>query len=172
MASPAGVIFDSSVLSAFAVVGRLDLLEARYAGRAAWAIEVQAEIVRGLAVAPSLSAVLTAAWLGEPTRCLAVDEIERTRLALGGTSRDRRHHGEAASLVIAAQHGLVFAVDDRDATLLARARGTPTTGTIPILRASVRSGALTAQVALDLIIEMREQHARRLPDVTIDDLRH
>jgi hypothetical protein len=33
-----GDIFDSSPLSAFCVVGRLDLLAARFTGRAQWAI--------------------------------------------------------------------------------------------------------------------------------------
>lgn len=167
----AGFIFDSSVLSAFAVVGRLDLLEQRYAGRATWAVEVRVEIVQGLGVAPSLSDVLSATWLGEPIHSFAVDEIERTRLALGGTSRDRRHRGEAASIVIAGDCGLAFAVDDRDATLLARARGVPTIGTVPILQACVRSSAVTAGEAFRLLTEMREQHRRRLPDVTVDDFR-
>ena len=167
----AGTIFDSSVLSAFAVVGRLDLLAGRYSGRATWAIEVQVEIVQGLATAPALSAVLGAVWLGEPVHSFAVDEIERVRLALGGTSRDRRHSGEAASIVIAGTTGLAVAVDDRDATLLARTRGIGTIGTVPILQACVRSGAVTAEAAYRLIAEMRVQHGRRLPAVTIGDFR-
>lgn len=87
-------VFDSSVLSAFCVAGRLDLLENRYAGRTAWTIEVQDEIVRGLGEAPSLSDLLSAPWLGEPVRSFAVGEIERMRRRLGGGLRDRRHSGK------------------------------------------------------------------------------
>lgn len=165
-----GYIFDASVLSAFCVVRRLDLLAERYAGRASWSVEVQDEIFRGLAAAPTLSDVLSADWLAEPIRSFAVDEIERVRLALGGTSRDRRHLGEAATIVIAEQYGLTVALDDRDATLLARARGLGTIGTLPILQACVRVGAVTGDEALRLLTEMREVHGRRLPFVTADDL--
>lgn len=166
-----GYIFDASVLSAFCVVGRLDLLAERYAGRASWSVEVQDEIIRGLAAAPTLSDVLSAGWLGEPIRSFAVDEIERARLALGGTSRDRRHLGEAATIVIAQRYSLTVALDDRDATLLARARGLGTIGTLPILQACVRAGAVTGDEALRLLTEMREVHGRRLPLVTADDIR-
>src|ERR1700693_5340715 len=97
-----GNIFDSSVLSAFAVVGQLDLLAARYDGRAHWTIEVYNEIDRGVADTPSLGPPLICPWLGEPIRSLAVVEIERVRQALGGRPRSRRHLGEAATIVVAA----------------------------------------------------------------------
>ena len=149
----------------------IDLLAARYSGRATWAIEVQVEIVQGLVTAPALSTVFGAVWLGEPVHSFAVDEIERVRMALGGTSRDRRHSGEAASIVIAGTKGLAVALDDRDATLLAHTRGIGTISTVPILQACVRSGAVTAENALRLLTLMREQHGRRLPAVTVDDFR-
>src|SRR6266540_480165 len=118
MNAPLGNIFDSSPLSAFCVVGRLDLLEARFTGRAQWTIEVYDEIARGVTDTPVLSDVLTAGWLPEPVRSLAVDEIERLRLALGGKARDRRHRGEAATIVVATAQGYSVVFDDRDATRL------------------------------------------------------
>lgn len=132
---------------------------------------MQDEILRGVAREPRLGEAMAARWLGEPLSSFDVDEIERTRLALGGTGRDRRHLGEAASIVVARRNGLVLAIDDRDATRLARARGVRAIGTIAILRAVLRTGGIDLDDALDLVSEMREVHGRRLPQVTAEDLR-
>jgi predicted nucleic acid-binding protein len=167
---PLHYIFDATVLSAFCVVGALGLLERRYAGRAHWAIEVQEEILRGVATVARLSDVLVATWLGEPLRCLAVDEIEKVRLRLGGRSRDRRHLGDAATTVIAKRQGWIVATDDRDAMLLARAEGAQAIGTIAILRACVRDGYLRSETAKELLDEMIDVHGRRLPEVSVEDL--
>jgi predicted nucleic acid-binding protein len=165
-----GHIFDSSPLSAFCVVGRLDLLQARFSGQGQWTIEVYDEIARGVADTPVLSDVLTTSWLPEPIRSLAVVDIERVRVALGGKSRDRRHLGEAATIVVAAAHGYVVAVDDRDATRLAQVRGLGTTSTVAILRACVHGGLIGAAEAHDLLYAMIDDHDRRLPRVGIGDL--
>lgn len=171
MNATVGNIFDSTVLSAFCVVGRLDLLEALYAGRASWTIEVQDEITRGLADTPSLSDVLVAQWLDEPTRSLAVAEIEQVRLALGGRPRNTRHLGEAATIVVARANGFMVAVDDYHANRYARSVGLGTTTTIAILRDCVRRGLLQADAATTVIDEMIDQHGRRLPRVGANDLR-
>lgn len=71
------------MLSAFALAGRLDLLEHRYHGRAHWCIEVQHEVMRGVAAHPALGAIVGARWLGEPIHSFAVDRIERMRQRLG-----------------------------------------------------------------------------------------
>ena len=165
-----GHIFDSSPLSAFCVVGRLDLLEARFARRAHWTIEVHGEIVRGITDTPALSDVLSAAWLGVPLRSFAVADIERVRLALGGKARDRRHLGEAATIVAATAEGYVVAVDDRDATRLAHARGLGTTSTVAILRDCVHGGLIGAAEAHELLYSMIDDHGRRLPRVGIGDV--
>src|SRR2546422_521815 len=143
-------IFDSTPLSAFCLIGRLDLLGTLFGGRAQWTIEVYDEISRGVPDMPALSDVLTADWLPDPIRSLAVVEIERARFALGGKSRDRRHLGEAASIVVAEANGYIVAVDDRDATRLAQARGLGTTTTPAILRECVQTGLLSASEAQDL----------------------
>jgi predicted nucleic acid-binding protein len=163
-------IFDSSTLSAFCLVGRLDLLEARFAGRAQWTIEVYDEIARGVADTPMLGDLLSAGWLGDPIRSLAVVEIERLRLALGGKARDRRHLGEAATIVVAGASGYVVACDDRDAIRIAHARGLATTTTVAILRDCVHSGLLTAAGAHDLLYTMIDDHGRRLPRIGIGNL--
>lgn len=166
--APPHYAFDATPLSAFSLVGRLDLLRRRYAGRAHWAVEVYDEIARGIAETPSLAAVLTADWLGEPISCLAVDDIQTVRLRLGGKSRDKRHLGEAATIVLAARNGWVAATDDRDATRLAKAEGVPTIGTIPILQATVRDSLITASEAKAILDELIDVHGRRLPPLGLD----
>lgn len=158
-------VFDASVLSAFCVVGRLDLLEHRYAGQATWTIEVQDEIVRGLAGTPSLSDVLAASWLGELVRSFEVDEIERMRRRLGGGLRDRRHLGEAASIVVARRHGWILACDDRDAAVVARSDGVRAITTVAILSACVRDSVITPEAAAELLGDMIDVHGRRLPSL-------
>jgi predicted nucleic acid-binding protein len=165
-----GTIFDSSVLSAFAVVGHLDLLASRYAGRANWTVEVYNEIDRGVADTPSLGAVLIAPWLNEPIRSLAVVEIERVRLALGGRPRNRRHLGEAATIVVAEADGLTIAVDDYDATLFARSSGLGTTTTPAILGDCIRARLLSSAEAEALLVAMIDDHGRRLPRLTAVEL--
>ena|SRR2546421_10370905 len=170
MNAPLANIFDSSVLSAFCVVGRLDLLAARFVGRAHWTIEVYNEIDRGVADSPRLGDLLIAPWLSEPIRSLSVVEIERVRLALGGRPRNRRHLGEAATIVVAEANGYIMAVDDYDATLFARSVGLGTTTTIAILRDCVRNGLLTADEAAMLVDDMIDDHGRRLPRVGAGEL--
>lgn len=164
-------VFDASMLSAFAVVGRLDLLEARYTGRAAWTIEVQDELTRGLAETPSLSDALTANWLGEPVRCLRVDEIERMRRRLGSGLRDRRHLGEAASIVVASSRGWILACDDRDAVTVARSENIRIITTAAILRACIQDSVIALDDAVQLLDAMIDLHGRRLPRLGRDDLR-
>lgn len=116
-------IFDTTVLSAFALVGRLDLLEVRYAERAHWCLEVQHEVLAGIGDHPRLGGVMGAAWLGQPIQSFAVDRIERMRQRLGGGAADDRQRGGAATIVAAIDNDWIIATDDRDATHLARAEG-------------------------------------------------
>ena len=159
-------IFETTVLSAFALVARLDLLETRYLGRAHWCIEVQREIVAGLAAHPRLGDVIGSAWLGAPIRSFGVDRIERMRQRLGGGAGDDRHRGEAATIVVAMDNDWIVATDDRDATRLTRAQGLRTIGTPRILQACVRGRQLSPAEAVGILGEMIDGHGRRLPRLT------
>ncbi|MEJ7792003.1 MAG: hypothetical protein WKF65_08550 [Gaiellaceae bacterium] len=68
-------------------------------------------------------------------------QIESLRSALGGKPRDRRHLGEAATIVVPEELGYVVVADDRDAVRLARTRGLGTTSTVAILRDCVHTPA-------------------------------
>ncbi|HZR92982.1 MAG TPA: hypothetical protein VFA44_11325 [Gaiellaceae bacterium] len=163
---PSEWIFETTVLSAFALVKRLDLLEDRYAGRAHWCLEVHHEVLAGISGRPRLGDVIGATWLGQPIQSFAVDRIERMRQRLGGGAADDRHRGEAASIVLAIDNDWIVATDDRDATRLARAEGLRTIGTPRILQACVRGGQLSAAEAVGLLGEMIDGHGRRLPRLT------
>jgi predicted nucleic acid-binding protein len=164
-------IFDASVLSAFALVARLGLLEERYTGRATWTAEVYDELARGIGSYPNLASVLSARWLGAPIHSYDVVLVERIRLALGGKAGDPyRHLGEAATLAAAIKRGHIVAIDDYDATRYAHHHGIDTVNTIAILRALVRDAALTSAAAKDLLTEMIQTHLRRLPSLTEDEL--
>jgi predicted nucleic acid-binding protein len=166
-------VFDTSPLSAFARLGRLDVLEARVGDSARWPVEVQDEIRRGVAAGHAhLTDVLGAAWLGEPVRLTDpgdLAEIERLRQALGGTeARPERHRGEAATMVVAQQLDAVAVLDERDARRLATVRSIPIIGTEGVLRACARHGQLTWDEAWDLFSGMRGL-GERLRQITRDE---
>jgi len=162
--APSGTfLFETTVLSAFALVGRLDLLEARYSSRACWVDAVHAEVLAGIGEHPSLGDVLVSAWLGPPIEVFAVAEIERVRQRLGAGRHNRRHLGEAASIVVARREGWTLACDDFDAGRVARDEGLPVVTTPMILRALVRHGQLTAGEASGLLLHLVEGQGRRLP---------
>jgi len=67
------LVVDTNVLWSFAVVGRLDLLEVRFASRLVWTDAVRGEIIRNTPSEPRLQAVIDSAWLGEPVEFTAAD---------------------------------------------------------------------------------------------------
>ena len=159
------------MLSSFAVVGRLDVLERRYAGRAHWCLEVQNEVLAGIASLPALGGIVGSPWLGDPLQSFAVDRIERIRQRLGGGFDDDRHRGEAATIVLAMDNDWIVATDDADATRLARVEGLRTITTPRILQACVKDGHLSPGKALALLEEMIDVHGRRLPRLVDDSFR-
>lgn len=153
------LVFDTGPLSAFALVERLDLLETRYSGNVTWAIEVRDEIQRGTADLAELAAVLNAAWLGDPIRLSDPEDLallELFRWALGGSRHDfLSHRGEAATVAIALRNNWTAVLDDLDARRLAKAKDVEILGTLGILKAVARDGAITSQEAWRLFVEMR-----------------
>lgn len=153
------LVFDTSPLSAFARVERLDVLATRFGESARWTVEVREEIRRGVGGHPTLADVVSAPWLGDPIRLTDpadLTALERIRWALGGTdARPDRHRGEAATIVAAEQLGAVAVLDDRDARALTAARGVALVGTEGILRACGRDNQLTWDDAWAIFTEMR-----------------
>lgn len=161
-------ILETTVLSAFALAGRLDLLRSRYGGRATWTIAVHDELLRGVREQPRLGDAASIDWLGEPRAVFDVRQVESFRLRLGGRPSDERHLGEATCIVLAQQLGAGILLDDRDAKRMAEVSGIGTGTTISILMAAVGDSQLSAQEARDLVEELIERYNRRLPRLSTE----
>jgi hypothetical protein len=97
------LVFDTGPLSSFAVVARLDLLEAICAGHGSWPLSVQRELRAGASALPALAHAHQAGFLGVPEvleRPADILEAELLRARLAGSSttaaRPRRSSWPAA----------------------------------------------------------------------------
>jgi len=156
-------IFNTTALSNFAAIGRLDLLADRYRGQAFTTVEVGDELRRGFhagytyleAVWQQLETVSPSGWL----RILSPEStVEHTLRAEFDELLDP---GEASCLTLAISHQLVFVTDDLTARRLATARNVALTGTLGILIALVRTNALSLSEANEILATMiqRRYHA-------------
>jgi|SRR5215204_2795668 len=154
------VIFDACTLENFAVVGRLDLLQALYQDRSTWTDGTELEVRRGAAERPHLQALIGAAWLGTPLAAdepLAIQQIDRIRRSLGGSpGLPTQHLGEAQAIhhVSTVESGAIFATDDRDAYNLAKRRGMNVLDTPDILRECFDVGFSGCPESFDLLHKM------------------
>jgi predicted nucleic acid-binding protein len=113
--------------------------------------------------------VMAGGWLGDPLDTFAVVAIEHMRQRLGGGgSSNRRHLGEATSIVLAKQKAWTLATDDRDAGRLARSEGVAVVTTPMILRACSGSGAISPEDASEFLRNLVERYRRRLPILPVD----
>jgi predicted nucleic acid-binding protein len=117
------LVFDTGPLNSFAVVARLDLLEAVCAGHGSWPLSVQRELRAGARVHPALAGLLDPVFLGVPEvleHPADLLEAELLRLRLAGSSLSQRHNrGEAEAIFLARRRRGVFVSEDRDARILA-----------------------------------------------------
>lgn len=146
------ILFDTCVLSNFALSGSLPLLKSLYSQSAFITDLVVLENLRGIQKGhASLNAVRQAVdegWLHEVS-CSTSEEkrlFETLSLSLGA--------GEASCIAIAARRGYVFACDDRAARREATLCGVVLTGTIGILVKAVKVGAVDLKEANALLKKM------------------
>jgi predicted nucleic acid-binding protein len=164
-------IFDTTVLSNFAVAGRSELLERRYRGVAFTTAEVGDELRRGVKAGYAyLASVLKQVESFNPDgwlRLLVPETAAEQRL------RSEFDHfldaGEASCLALVSSRGLTFATDDLAARRLAAEHNVPLTGTCGILVALVRNNALTLAEANAVLAAMIRRHYRAPVD-RLDDL--
>jgi predicted nucleic acid-binding protein len=117
------VVFDSGPLCSFAVVDRLDLLEAICAGHGSWPLSVQRGLRAGARALPALARAYEARFLGLPEVLehpadILEAELLRTRLARSSLGQ-RQNRGEAEAIFLARRRGGVLVSEDRDARVLA-----------------------------------------------------
>ena len=149
-------IFDTTVLSNLAAIGRLDLLEKRYRKMAVTTVEVSDELRRGFQAGygylgdalQQIQAISPGGWL----RIVAPESEPEHQLR--GEFDLLLDPGEASCLALAISRGLILVTDDLAARQLARDRDVPLTGTVGILLALVRDGSLSLTDANAILAEM------------------
>ena len=139
------VVFDTCVISNFALAEALGVIEDLYRGRANIPEFVGAEIMRGIqAGSARLAAVpkaVRAGWLEETGLRSRKDKalFESLSRSLGW--------GEAAGIAVAKGCGFRFASDDKVARAEAGRLGVPVTGTVGILVRAVRRSVCDERAA-------------------------
>jgi len=148
------IVFDTCVLSNFALARALGIMESLYRNRAHITDFAAAEILRGIqaghARLESIPKAVRSGWLKETGLRSGRERelLETLSVSLG--------LGEASSIAIAKRRGFRLASDDRVARAEAARLGVPLTGTLGILVKAVRGGICdlrTADAYLGKMIE-------------------
>jgi predicted nucleic acid-binding protein len=148
------IVFDTCVISNFALAGALGILEGLYRNKAHVIDLVSIEILRGIQSGHArLSAVpqaVRAGWLKETGLRSGKERglFETLSVSLG--------LGEASSIAVAKRRGCHFASDDRMARTEAARLGVPLTGTLGILVKAVREGVCDLEAADAYLAKMIE----------------
>jgi predicted nucleic acid-binding protein len=164
-------IFDTTVLSNFAAVGRLDLLRDRYRGRAFTTLDVADELRKGVNAAYAYLELVLAdidsadqeSWI----QVLVPQSTSERRLR--ARFDERLDAGEASCLALAVTRRLTCVTDDKAARHEATTETVPVTGTVGILIQLVRTDALSLPEANALLADMIQQHYRSPVD-RLDEL--
>lgn len=164
-------IFNTTALSNFAAVNRVDLLAGQYRERAFTTLEVSDELRRGLKAGYDYLATAQQAlqtmnpdgWVQILTPASVAEHQWRAELD------ELLDPGEASCLALAMSRNLIFVTDDQAARRLAKANGVLLTGTIGILIALVRQQTLTLMAANELLTAMIARRYRAPVD-RLDDL--
>lgn len=139
------ILVDNTVLSNFALVGRMDLLQLALGAHAATTLQVMKEFRAGadLGRFPTFDFD----WL----QVLPLTSEEETYYQ---HLLRRLNAGEAACLAIASHRETRLLTDDRDARALAGQTGIGISGTLGVLVQLTRDGHLTLAAADRLVTEM------------------
>jgi predicted nucleic acid-binding protein len=148
------VVFDTCVISNFALAGAFGILESLYRNKARITNFVAAEILRGIQSGHSrleaIPGAVRAGWLREVGLRSREDKFlfESLSRSLG--------LGEASSIAVAKRRGFVFASDDRVARAEAVRLGMPVTGTLGILVKAIREDVCDLRTADVYLVKMIE----------------
>jgi predicted nucleic acid-binding protein len=147
------IVFDSCIVSNFALSGALPVLEKLYRGGAIITDFVAAEVLRGIQAGHTALAgipeAVRAGWMKETGLCSSKEKALFSALSIS------LGLGEASSIAVAECRGFRLASDDRVARAEAGRLAVLLTGTVGILVKAVRSGVCntgTADVHLDKMI--------------------
>ena len=167
MTSP--VLYDSVTLRHFAVISRLDLLQACHGTRdkPRWTATVKKEIATSASLGNSeCRSLLEMNWLGEAVASSPQDlkAITHLKISLGNAGFEEeddavtsKNLGEAESIQIALRLGYCFTTDDNDAHRVASGRlgSTRVFDTVDLLRLAVANGDLRIPDAIEVANRIR-----------------
>ena len=164
------VIANTTIISNFASVGRLDILR-DLLGELYITTEVYAEIQDGLAegydfyvgIESHLNPLSPGGWLYMTS---LRDEEE---LRLFSNMPAALHRGEASCLAVAVRRGMAFLSDDARARAAARHLQVPVSGTLGVLVSAINQRLLTLEAA-DLLLNQMVQAGFHSPYGTLAEL--
>lgn len=165
------VVFDTTVLSNFALIACLPLLQKLYEGWACTTLPVVEEVRRGLTagygilrqVEQAFAPPIGIGWLEIVTLETPAEQACYLQLL------DALDSGEAACLALAAHHGWVLASDDLAARRAAIRLNVRLTGTIGILVRLIHEGYLSLAEGNALLHQLLRV-GYRSPIETLDEL--
>ena len=139
-------LVDTTVLSNFAAVGRLELLK-QLQGHLYLPNEVYEEVLNGLeegygfytGIEDQISPIAEDGWME------LVSMVTEEEIRLFQSLPRRLHHGEAACLAIARQRNWAFLTDDKLARKMARDLGIVVSSTLGVLVQAVKREILMAE---------------------------
>lgn len=146
------IVFDSCVLSNFALSGSFFIIRTLYPGTAAVTDFVNAEITKGLQVGHArLIEIKSAIQHGLIKEISLVSPKEK---ALFENLSISLGCGEASSIAAAKERNLIFASDDKVARQEAARNGVKLTGTLGILKKAVNTKAISVKEADVMLVKM------------------
>ena len=165
------LIFDTTVLSNFAAVGQVALLEKLYSGQAFTALPVADEIRRGLDAGYAYLSAVEAAFAGlsQSGWLPVLPMISAREQSLYVELSQSLAPGEASCLSLAIVQELTLASDDLAARREATQRGVSLTGTVGILVRAVRQQQMTLAAGNEMLARMIALRYRA-PVQLLDDL--
>lgn len=155
---------DTTVLSAFAVVNRLDLLKEHLRGRGRVVDAVEKEIRKGQERVENMVRIDIAVWFGDVVESDPDDfeDIERLRVRVfgGAGSKPTQHLGESQTIHVILTNdeftGSEFLTDDLDAYEQAKKRGITVRTTCEVLATMVAEHDITEAEAFEMCEAMQD----------------
>lgn len=163
-------IFDTTALSNFAFVGKIELLEKKYYGCAYTTIEVSDELRRGVKSGYYfLNSALEIVKSVNPDGWIRVLSLENPEEYSFRYKFDQvLDPGEASCLALAVSKRFVFVTDDLAARRIAEKMNVQISGTLGVLISLTRQGFLNVQEA-NIMLERMRQGGFRSPFDTLDE---
>lgn len=145
-------IVDTSVLSGFARIHRLNLL-ARVLSPydVVTTVEVFDEIRQGISLYPALEQLLGISWIRE------VSLTEPAELDLFARYFTRLDLGEATVLAYAKRHGVVALLDEKAGRTLAREEHIAHHGSLWVVAGGIRGGTLSMDQSSEVVDALRSE---------------